>query len=104
MPAVSSQPPRWTWAERPCLTRRMRAALNDPPFSLGSIAAQDEAVLLQPVVAGEALLRRRYRGELRLAVLDESLKSPATGGCIKSGVFHHHVDLASRPLLKGAVV
>src|SRR5262245_22317735 len=82
----------------------MRAALTVAPLSLGAIAAQDEPVLLQPVVAGEALLRSRRGGQLGLAVLDESLKSPASGGCVERGIFHHHVGLAARPLLKGSVV
>src|SRR5262245_5314337 len=70
------------------------------PASL-PIGAQHEAILLQAIVAGKTLLRRRRHGQLRLAVLDESLKPPAARLGEALRVFHHHVELPARALLIG---
>src|SRR5690242_9513927 len=60
---------------------------------LRPVRAEHEPVLLEAVVAGEALLRSGTRGELRLAVAGVTLESPAAARGETHGILHHHVHL-----------
>src|SRR5690606_21640923 len=68
------------------------------------IAAQDQAVLLQTVVAVEAFVARRRRRTLGLTVTRQTLQAPYAGRTEAFQVSHHDVRLPSRTFDDHAVL